>query len=165
MKKILIPIAFFAAVYGVLQLPGQQGPAGPFTAQQADAGRAAYQTNCAACHAADLSGIGNALPLAGLPFTSSWGNRTVGDLVGFMEGAMPPNNPGGLGEQNYLNVAAFILQSNGARAGNQVLAGNSTVAIRSIASGQVVAHWSKGNRASKVSKEAAAAPRRRLPEV
>jgi alcohol dehydrogenase (cytochrome c) len=123
---------------------GQQGgTAAPFTAQQADAGRAAYQTNCAGCHAADLSGIGNALPLSGLPFTGSWGNRTIGDLVGFMEGAMPPNNPGGLGEPNYLNITAFVLQSNGARAGNQALAGNSTVAIRSV-TGQVVAQVQGG---------------------
>ena len=144
MKKLLIPVSLFAALYGVLQLPGQQGAAGPFTAQQADEGRTAYQANCAGCHAADLSGIGNALPLAGLPFTGSWGNRTVGDLVGFMEGAMPPNNPGGLGDQNYLNIAAFILQSNGARAGNQALTGNSTVAIRSVATGQVVAQIQGG---------------------
>ena len=138
MKKTLVLIPLFAALYGVLQLFGQQGAAAPFTAQQADAGRAAYQQSCSGCHAADLSGIGNALPLSGLPFTSSWGNRTVGDLVGFMEGAMPPNNPGGLGEANYLNIAAFVLQSNGARAGNQALTGNSTVAIRSV-TGQVVA--------------------------
>jgi alcohol dehydrogenase (cytochrome c) len=146
MKKTLILISLFAALYGVFQLAGQQGqqgPAGPFTAQQADAGRAAYQQNCAACHAADLSGIGNALPLSGLPFTGSWGNRTVGDLVGFMEGAMPPTNPGALGEQNYLNITAFILQSNGARAGNQALTANSAVGIRSV-TGQVVAQVQGG---------------------
>jgi alcohol dehydrogenase (cytochrome c) len=137
-KKTLILTTFFATLYGVLQLFGQQGAAGPFTAQQADAGRTAYQTSCSGCHAADLSGIGNALPLSGLPFTGSWGNRTVGDLVGFMEGAMPPNNPGGLGEQNYLNITAFILQSNGARAGNQALTANSSVGIRTV-TGQVVA--------------------------
>jgi alcohol dehydrogenase (cytochrome c) len=159
MKKILIPIFLVAALYGVLQLAGQQsapqGNAGPFTAQQADAGRTAYQTNCAGCHAADLSGIGNALPLSGLPFTGSWGNRTVGDLVGFLEGAMPPNNPGALGEQNYLNIAAFILQSNGARAGNQPLAANSTVAIRSV-TGQVVAQIQGGQ--GKQGKQGKAAP-------
>ena len=137
MKKILIPIFLFAALYGVLQLFGQQGAAGPFTAQQADAGRTAYQANCSGCHAADLSGIANALPLAGLPFTSSWGSRTAGDLVAFMEGAMPPTNPGGLGEQNYLNIAAFVLQSNGARAGNQALTANSAVVIRTVATGVV----------------------------
>jgi len=143
MKKILVPIFLFAALYGVFQLFAQQA-AGPFTAQQADAGRAAYQQSCSGCHAADLSGIGHALPLAGLPFTSSWGNRTAGDLVGFMEGAMPPNNPVGLGEQNYLNIAAFVLQSNGARPGNQPLTANSAVAIRSVATGQVVAQVQGG---------------------
>src|SRR5690349_4539732 len=159
MKKILVPVILFAALYGVLQLFGQQAGTGPFTAQQADAGRAAYQANCAGCHAADLSGIGNALPLSGLPFTGSWGNRTVGDLVGFMEGAMPPNNPGGLGEQNYLNIAAFVLQSNGARAGNQPLTANSTVAIRTVATG-VVAQVQGGGQGKqgKQGKQAAAAP-------
>ena len=141
MKKLLIPIFLFAALY----------------AQQADAGRTAYQTNCAGCHAADLSGIGNALPLSGLPFTGSWGNRTVGDLVGFMEGAMPPTNPGALGEQNYLNITAFILQSNGARPGTQALAGNSTVAIRTI-TGQVVAQIQGGQgKQGKQGKQAAPA--------
>jgi alcohol dehydrogenase (cytochrome c) len=155
MKKTLVLVSLFAALYGVLQLFGQQGTAGPFTAQQADAGRAAYQQNCSGCHAADLSGIGNALPLSGLPFTGSWGNRTVGDLVGFMEGAMPPNNPGGLGEQNYLNITAFILQSNGARAGNQALTGNSAVGIRSV-TGQVVAQVQGGQ--GKQGKQGKAAP-------
>jgi alcohol dehydrogenase (cytochrome c) len=162
MKKILIPLFLFAALYGVLQLFGQQaaqpGTAGPFTAQQADAGRTAYQANCSGCHAADLSGIGNALPLAGLPFTSSWGSRTAGDLVGFMEGAMPPNNPGGLGEQNYLNIAAFVLQSNGGRPGTQPLTANSTVAIRTFATGQVVAQVQGGGQGKqgKQGKQAAA---------
>ncbi|MBZ5636322.1 MAG: PQQ-binding-like beta-propeller repeat protein [Acidobacteriia bacterium] len=160
MKKTLILVSLFAALYGVFQLFGQQGAAGPFTTQQADAGRAAYQQNCSGCHAADLSGIGNALPLSGLPFTGSWGNRTAGDLVGFMQGAMPPNNPGGLGEQNYLNIAAFILQSNGARAGNQALTANSTVAIRSV-TGQVVAQvqGGQGKQGKQQGKQAAAGGR------
>ncbi len=159
MKKLLIPISLVAALYCVFQLPGQQGAAGPYTAQQADSGRAAYATNCAGCHAADLSGIGNALPLSGLPFTGGWGGRTVADLVGFMEGAMPPNNPGSLGEQNYLNIAAFILQSNGARAGNTPLAANSAIAIRSV-TGQVVAQVQGGQgKQGKQGKQAAnAAP-------
>ena len=51
----------------------------------------------------------------------SWGSRTTSDLVGFLEGSMPPGNPGGLGEETYVNMVAFILDSNGARAGNQPL--------------------------------------------
>ena len=48
---------------------------------------------------------------------SSWGDRTPSDLIAFLEGAMPPGNPGSLGEQAYVNVTAFILDFNGAHAG------------------------------------------------
>src|SRR5580704_18603433 len=126
MKKHFVLIVTSTALigaYGVVRLAGQQAalPAGPFTAAQADAGRAAYATNCASCHNADLSGSGNAAPLAGSVFMGGWNTRSTKDLVGFMQGSMPPNNPGGLTEATYLNIAAFILQSNGARAGNQAL--------------------------------------------
>ena len=67
----------------------------------------------------------------------SWGGRTTSDLVGFMEGSMPPGNPGGLGEPTYLTIAAFILDSNGARAGDQALTAAAKVGIRSIATGQL----------------------------
>ncbi len=68
---------------------------------------------------------------------SSWGDRTPSDLIAFLEGAMPPGNPGSLGEQAYVNVTAFILDFNGARPGNQPLTAASKVAIRSVATGQI----------------------------
>src|SRR5258706_9179675 len=115
-------IAFPLAAAGVVLLVTQSGRAqqpiaGPFTAQQSAAGRAAYATNCAACHGADLSGQGSAAALSGGLFMGGWGDKTAGDLVNFLLGAMPPGNPGGLGEATYLNIAAFILESNGSRAG------------------------------------------------
>ena len=116
----------------------QQG-AGPYTAAQATAGRATYQANCASCHGADLSGQNSASALAGGLFLSSWGDRTPSDLIAFLEGAMPPGNPGSLGEQAYVNVTAFILDFNGARAGNQPLTAANKVAIRSVATGQIKA--------------------------
>jgi alcohol dehydrogenase (cytochrome c) len=114
-----------------------QQSAGPYTAAQATAGRATYQANCASCHGADLSGQNSASALAGGLFLSSWGDRTPSDLIAFLEGAMPPGNPGSLGEQAYVNVTAFILDFNGARAGNQPLTAANKVAIRSVASGQI----------------------------
>ena len=98
----------------------QQNPAA-YTAAQATAGRATYQANCAGCHGADLSGLNSASALAGGLFMSSWGDRTSERLVAFLEGAMPPGNPGSLGEQAYVDVAAFILEFNGAQSGNQPL--------------------------------------------
>ncbi len=67
---------------------------------------------------------------------SSWGDRSPSDLVAFLEGAMPPSKPGGLGEQAYVNVTAFILDFNGSHPGNQPLTAATKVAIRSVASGQ-----------------------------
>src|SRR5271168_5340271 len=71
----------------------QQRPAGPYTAAQASAGRTDYQTNCAACHAPDLSGR-EGPQLAGANFMSQWGDKTTGDLIGFMRATMPPGAGG-----------------------------------------------------------------------
>ena len=117
---------------------------GSYTADQARAGRAAYQASCAGCHGADLSGLNSASALAGGLFMSSWGDRTPSDLVSFLEGAMPPGNPGSLGEQAYVNVTAFILDFNGAHPGNQPLTAASKFAIRSIATGQAKAAAAPG---------------------
>ena len=54
--KIRMILAMAAAVCGVVILFAQQRPAGPYTQEQAAAGRAIYQTSCASCHSADLSG-------------------------------------------------------------------------------------------------------------
>jgi alcohol dehydrogenase (cytochrome c) len=65
-----------------------------------------------------------------------------------------------LGEQNYLGITAFILDTNGARPGTQALAASSTVGIRSIATGIVPgAGAAKGKQQAKQAKQAAAAPR------
>jgi alcohol dehydrogenase (cytochrome c) len=121
-----------------------QQNAGPYTAAQATAGRATYQSNCSGCHGADLSGLNSASALAGGLFMSTWGDRSSADLVAFLEGAMPPGNPGSLGEQAYVNVTAFILDFNGARPGNQPLTAASKVAIRSVATGQARAQTAPG---------------------
>src|SRR5580692_8484412 len=137
MKKTFALILTLAGAYGVVRLAGQAPApaAGPFTAAQANDGRTAYQANCASCHNADLSGSGNAAPLAGTLFMGSWNTRTTKDLVGFMQGAMPPNNPGALTEATYLNIAAFILQSNGSRPGTQALTAATDTRIGSVATG------------------------------
>src|SRR3984885_7101005 len=134
LRAAVIVVACCSA--GIAQPVAAQQNAGPYTAAQATAGRATYQGNCSSCHGADLSGLNSASALAGGLFMSSWGDRTPSDLVTFLEGAMPPGNPGSLGEQAYINVAAFILDYNGARPGNQPLTVASKIAIRSVASGQ-----------------------------
>ena len=86
--------------------------AGPFTAAQADAGHAIYQERCSSCHLPNLQGSGDAPPLAGLAFTSSWRDRKASDLIAFIQSTMPPGSAGSLGEQACVNAVAYILQSN-----------------------------------------------------
>src|SRR5580658_6089124 len=112
----------------------QQRPAGPYTAEQASAGRTAYQANCAACHAADLSGR-EGPQLAGANFMGQWGDKTAGDLIGFMQSTMPPGGAA-LPGNTYVNLAAFILDANSARPGDRALTADSGVSIRAVASGE-----------------------------
>src|SRR5580700_6104809 len=116
-----------------------QPGAGPYTAAQATAGLATYQANCSSCHAADLTGLNSASALAGGLFMGSWGDRTTADLIAFLEGAMPPGNPGSLGQAAYVDVTAFILDFNGAQPGRQPLTSAAKVVIRSVATGQIKA--------------------------
>lgn len=132
LATILLAIA--AATGGVLIVFAQQRPAGPYTQGQAATGRALYQTNCASCHSPDLSGR-EGPQLAGANFLAQWGDRTAGELINYISLTMPPGGAALQGD-SYLNLAAFLLDSNGARAGNQALTAASTVTIRGVASGQ-----------------------------
>src|SRR5260370_36239374 len=147
MKTRMIVAMVVIAACGVAILFAQQRPAGPYTAEQAAAGRAAYQTNCAVCHAADMTGRNEAAQLAGSNFFSQWGERTAGELINFIRSAMPPGAGGSLPDQTYINLAAFILDANGARPGNQALTAASTAAIPSVASGQRAGSLQQGGEA------------------
>src|SRR5262245_40914735 len=116
--------AFFSSV---MLVSGQQPPsAGPFTVDQANAGRAAYQTNCAGCHGNDLMGYP---PLAGSAFVGSWGTRNTRDLFGLIQTTMPSDRPGSLPADTYVNIVAYILQSNGRTPGNQALTATTSALI------------------------------------
>jgi len=90
MKTRMILLMAAIAACGFAILFAQQRPAGPYTAEQAAAGRAAYQTNCAVCHAADMVGSNEAAQLAGSNFFNQWGERTAGELINFIRSTMPP---------------------------------------------------------------------------
>ena len=110
----------------------QQPAAGPFTAQQAAAGQASYQANCAGCHQQNLGGSGDAPPLRGTQFVTNWGPRTTRELLSFMQLTMPPDKPGTMSAEEYAGIIAFVLRSNGVAAGNQALTANTEVRINSL---------------------------------
>jgi alcohol dehydrogenase (cytochrome c) len=139
LRKQFVLVSVAVASSGLMLLGQQQAAAGRYTAAQAASGRATYQAQCAGCHLQDLKGQGDAAPLAGSEFMDGWGRRSARELVSFMQLTMPPTRPGGLSQEEYVNIAAFILQSNGAPAGNQVLTAATDVAINSVATGQAPA--------------------------
>ena len=108
-SKIYFALALgCAAALGIASAEAQQpARAGVYTAAQADAGRAVYQANCAACHLPDLKGSNEALPLAGGNFMSAWRNRTTSDLFSKILTSMPPGKTGSLGETEIVTIVAF----------------------------------------------------------
>ena len=110
---------------------------GAFTEQQAAAGFTSYRVHCASCHRPDLSGLNEARPLTGSSFMTVWRERTAGQLVAYLSAAMPlaPGVPGSLGEQTYVNLAAFMLRANGAEPGDEPLTAASTLVIGDVADG------------------------------
>jgi len=75
---------------------------------------------------------------------AQWGDKTASDLIGFMRATMPPGATGSLPDQAYINLAAFILDANGARPSDRTLTAESSVAIRGVASGQRAAYLQPG---------------------
>jgi len=104
----------FTPLITVALIAGSATAQSPFTSAQMNAGRSAYQGNCASCHMPDLAGRNEAPQLSGSNFMLAWGGRIASELSDYMRQTMPPGNPGGLGRDAYLNLAAFILQANGA---------------------------------------------------
>ena len=107
-----------------------------FTTEQASAGRTAYEQNCATCHGANLRQLPDAL-LVGREFAAKWGSRSTNELVAQMRSTMPPGNAGGLPEETYLAIAAYVLQANGGGADGQALTARTATRISDAMAGVV----------------------------
>jgi len=111
--------------------PPQQGQPS-FLAAQATAGRAAYDASCSGCHLPDLKGSFEAPQLAGGNFLNQWGDKTIADLQAYLMASMPPTEPGAPGAQTMIDIVAYILQANGARAGSQALTPQTAATLRAV---------------------------------
>jgi S-disulfanyl-L-cysteine oxidoreductase SoxD len=85
---------------------------GVYTDDEAARGKAQYNTTCSACHMEDLSGSGQALPLAGDAFMDIWEGQTMNDFLELVQGTMPQDKPGSLTADQALDVMSYILQQN-----------------------------------------------------
>ena len=94
---------------------------GVYTDAQAERGRASYQQSCIGCHREDLRGDNTAPSLVGESFLFLWGDMEVAELSARIQKVMPPDRPGSLPAQTYVDIVAFILQKNAFPAGSQEL--------------------------------------------
>jgi cytochrome c len=105
---------FLAAGFVTASTP----PTISFTREQAQRGQFAYMQNCALCHNTDLSGrYGPALKGPGGNLTM----KTLGYVFSYMTAHMPMGDAGGLSNQDYADIMAFLLQANGLRPDRQPL--------------------------------------------
>jgi cytochrome c len=119
-----------AACLGAVMMAGLaihgQGPAtrrsvrdGVFSERQVDRGRRVYLRSCEHCHGSSLEGNDTAeIPaLVYDSFFRQWNGRTVADLFEHLRRSMPADDRGSLTPGNYVDVLAFVLESNGFPAG------------------------------------------------
>src|SRR5918995_1041211 len=129
-----LPLAFVLAVCfaAVVRLPAAQedvksrktvrDPA--YTSAQAERGKQVYEANCVTCHLPDLDGSANptagarGAPLVGTRFVQDFGESKVSALFNKMKRDMPSGRPGSLTDQEYLDVATYVLQKNSFPAGS-----------------------------------------------
>ena len=91
---------------------GQATFDGVYTDAEAARGKTQYNNSCSSCHMEDLSGSGQALPLAGDAFADIWEGQTMADLFELIQGTMPQDKPGSLAPDAALDVISYILRRN-----------------------------------------------------
>ena len=90
---------------------------GVYTETEAKRGQPVYEAECRGCHGASLEGLRTNPPLQGDRFMDSWREGTLEGLFTKMRNLMPRRDPGKLTEREYLDILAYVLQSNQLPAG------------------------------------------------
>ena len=96
---------------------------GVYSEGQATRGKAAFEMHCASCHEKSFH--------TGEQFRMGWFGRSVADLFRTLRTTMPEDNIGGLSDDEYTRVIAYILKLNGFPAGPDSLVADTT-AMRKI---------------------------------
>ena len=125
---------------------------GAFTAAQAASGRVAVESSCGICHLKSLRGragepdespafdelprkfqdfikTGYVPPLVGEEFMAKWKGKTIVQLAENLGSAGKSFPTAGMDDKTYLEIAAYVLQMNGARAGDQELTATSLLTV------------------------------------
>ena len=145
LPTFLIPVLVLAGLGLLTEIAGAQATPPPGAEQmtvwsgvyadgQAARGRALYEgARCSGCHGLSLEG-GRAgrpdPPLRGEQFIERWREDTLQSLYTLMSTLMPRNDPGTLTDEQYVDILAYLLQSNGFPTGSTELGAGSLRSIR-----------------------------------
>jgi len=103
------------AIIKVAATTGGGAPA--FDHEQVEHGQHLYSESCAKCHGAQLEGI-TAPALSGPAFAPAANSHlTIGGIYQYMSTNMPADRPGKMSDQEYADLMAFLLYTNGYDAG------------------------------------------------
>jgi S-disulfanyl-L-cysteine oxidoreductase SoxD len=96
---------------------------GVYTAEQAARGQMQYAYSCGRCHQEELQGDSSkdVPPLNDERFRKYWNGRTLKELFDLTSKTMPADGPGSLRASSYLDLLAFLLQTNQFPAGSSDL--------------------------------------------
>lgn len=93
---------------------------GVYSERQANRGARVYRTTCESCHGPRLEGSEEGPTLLGDEFLGGWDGEVLAELMLLMMDTMPAGNPGGLTEEQYTDVIAYLLQQNGYPPGDEL---------------------------------------------
>ena len=137
--SILLASTLLVTVANHSQVVAQGNPApgrtvwdGVYTNAQAERADAVFSHNCAGCHT--LSSQGSS-PLSGASFWESYTQRTVDALLTYVRTNMPNGNGGSLPADEYNDLVALILKSNGLPAGKTELAPETIAGVQIVPKG------------------------------
>jgi S-disulfanyl-L-cysteine oxidoreductase SoxD len=121
--RLLVVVAIVSGLAGLRSLAQTADASiwtGVYTAAQAERGKAAYETHCIRCHGADLAGRRD-YPLSGEGFMRHWEAHTLAHLFRRIRDSMPPDDVGGVSDEDKRDVVAYVLRQNGFPAGDREL--------------------------------------------
>jgi mono/diheme cytochrome c family protein len=138
--NILLSAAFLGALFapaGAQVTSKAVAPSvldGVYTSAQARRGQEQFDQHCVSCHRRDLGGVSGPA-LKGDRFLDQWREFPLEVLVNDMRSQMPLRNPGTLPASSYVDIAAYLLESNGLPAGGAELTQDVTARVLFVAPG------------------------------
>ncbi len=90
---------------------------GVYTRDEADRGKRAAADLCARCHGAELGGSATAPVLVGPRFFERWHDLRLGDVIAYIQSAMPREHAFFVPAQTARDISAFMLRESGVPAG------------------------------------------------